>query len=190
MEAETLHIIRAEHDALSAVLQTVRLLARQPRPDFDALRAMLFYVDEFPERRHHPHESELLFPKLRALAPQSRELLDKLDADHARGERVVRALQHELLAYELLGEARRPGFERAVQRYVDGYLQHMAMEEREILPLAHRVLRAQDWAELDEAFTSQRDPLTGGVPDAAYEGLFQRILNLVPPPLGLGPVHP
>ncbi|MDN3542914.1 MAG: hemerythrin domain-containing protein [Roseateles asaccharophilus] len=187
MEAETLHIIRAEHDALSAVLQTVRLLARQPRPDFDALRAMLFYVDEFPERRHHPHESELLFPKLRALAPQSRELLDKLDADHGRGERAVRALQHELLAYELLGEARRPGFERAVQRYVDGYLQHMAMEEREILPLAERVLRPQDWAELDETFAKERDPLTGGRADAAYERLFQRILRLVPPPLGLGP---
>jgi hemerythrin-like domain-containing protein len=28
---------------------------------FDVLRAMLFYVDEFPERLHHPKESALLY---------------------------------------------------------------------------------------------------------------------------------
>lgn len=186
MDTRTLRIIRAEHGALAAMLQTLALMAQQPTPDFTALRAMLFYVDEFPERLHHPKETELLFPKLRALAPQARELLDRLDADHDRGERAVRALQHELLAFELLGEPRRAGFQRAAQRYVDAYLQHMALEEREILPLAAQVLGEEDWAELDEAFAANRDPLTGHAPDETYQALFQRILALVPAPLGLG----
>lgn len=191
MSPQTLRIIRDEHSALAAMLRTIPLLLaehrrHQTRPDFDALRAMLFYVDEFPERLHHPKESELLFPKLRALAPQSRELLDRLDSDHDRGERAVRALQHQLLAFELLGESRRGAFEEAAQHYVDAYLQHMALEEREILPLAQQVLRPQDWAELDEAFASNRDPLTGHTPDADYQDLFARIVRLVPAPLGLG----
>lgn len=194
MTALTLRIIRDEHHALAAMLRTIPLLLAQhrqqgSRPDFDALRAMLFYVDEFPERLHHPKESELLFPKLRARAPQSRELLDRLDGDHGRGERAVRELQHRLLAFELLGEPRRAAFEQAAQRYVDAYLQHMALEEREVLPLAEQVLGPQDWAELDEAFASNRDPLTGHVPDAEYQALFSRILNLVPAPLGLGPAQ-
>jgi hemerythrin-like domain-containing protein len=85
-------VIRAEHDALSAMLRTLPLLLDAQRqagtaPDFVALRAMLFYVDEFPERLHHKKESELLFPKLRARAPALRDTLDELDADHAQGER-------------------------------------------------------------------------------------------------------
>ena len=188
-------IIREEHVALAAMLRSILLLIDEQRrrataPDFMALRAMLFYVDEFPEQRHHRKESELLFPKLRARTPLSRDLLDKLDADHARGEHMIRELEHALLGYEMLGEPRRLGFERLAQRYVDFYLAHMALEEHEILPLAERMLTEPDWDELDEAFAANRDPLTGHAPDADYRALFTRIVAIVPAPIGLGPAAP
>jgi hemerythrin-like domain-containing protein len=188
-------IIREEHVALAAMLRSILLLLEQHRraatpPDFAALRAMLFYVDEFPEQRHHRKESEVLFPKLRARTPMSRELLDKLDADHELGEHMIRELEHTLLGFEMLGEPRRVAFERAAQRYVDFYLAHMALEEREILPLAERVLTAQDWADLDEAFAANRDPLTGCEPDPDYRALFTRIVGIVPAPIGLGSARP
>ncbi|MBS0344066.1 MAG: hemerythrin domain-containing protein, partial [Proteobacteria bacterium] len=92
---DTIRIIRDEHAALAAMLRSILLLLAEHRrartlPDFESLRAMLFYVDEFPEKRHHRKESELLFPKLRARTPMSRELLDRLDDDHDRGERKIR----------------------------------------------------------------------------------------------------
>jgi len=187
----TLKILRDEHLALTALLRTLLLLiaqARAPRapPDFGALRALLFYIEEFPEKRHHRKESELLFPKLRARTPLSRELLDDLDGDHARGERNIRDLEHALLGFEMMGESRRQAFEGAAQRYVDFYLTHMAKEEREILPLAERVLTADDWADLDDAFAANRDPLTGHAPEADYTALFTRIVGMVPAPIGLG----
>jgi hemerythrin-like domain-containing protein len=190
----TTRIIRDEHAALAAMLRSILLLLAQHRrdgtvPDFAALRAMLFYVDEFPEKRHHRKESDLLFPKLRARTPISRELLDQLDDDHDRGERKIRNVEHALLAFEMMGESRREAFETAVERYVDFYLAHMAMEEREILPLAERVLTEEDWAELDRAFGANRDPLTGCKPDAEYAALFTRIVNAVPAPIGLGPAR-
>jgi len=192
MPHATLRIIREEHNALSAMLRSVPLLLAQHRkdrtePDFRALRAMLFYVDEFPERRHHKKESELLFPKLRARTPLSRDLLDKLDEDHAHGELRIRELEHLLLGYEMMGSSRQEAFERALQRYVDFYLAHMALEEREILPLAEKALRPADWAELDEAFSLNCDPLTGFEPPDEYRALFSRIVQLVPFPVGLGP---
>ena len=199
MTHAAIRIIREEHAALAAMLRSILLLMEQHRrqntlPDFAALRAMLFYVDEFPEQRHHRKESELLFPKLRARTPLSRELLDRLDEDHARGEHMIRALEHALLGFEMLGEPRRAAFEQTAQRYVDFYLAHMALEEREILPLAERVLSAQDWADLDEAFTANRDPLTGHEPEPDYRALFTRIVGMVPAPIGLGspraPVNP
>ncbi len=190
-----MRVIRAEHDALAAMLRTVPLLLEAQRragsvPDFGALRAMLFYVDEFPERLHHKKESELLFPRLRALAPEMRDTLDDLDADHAQGERAIRELQHSLLAWEQMGEPRREKFEQQMQVYSVRYLRHMKREETEILPRAAELFRPEDWADLDEAFGSHQDPLAprpGQPVDAAYAPLRQRILAALPAPLGWGP---
>ncbi|MFG6467488.1 hemerythrin domain-containing protein [Roseateles sp. BYS87W] len=188
-------VIRAEHDALAAMLRTVPLLLdAQHRtgaaPDFGALRAMLFYVDEFPERLHHKKESDLLFPRLRALAPDLRGVLDDLEADHNHGERAIRELQHSLLAWEQMGEARRDKFAQQVQVYTTRYLRHMRREETEILPRALAALSDADWAELDEAFGSHRDPLAlraGQAVDEAYAPLRERILAALPAPFGWGP---
>jgi hemerythrin-like domain-containing protein len=191
MAHATLTVIRAEHSALAAMLRSILMLLDQHRrhgtlPDFGALRAMLFYVDEFPEKRHHRKETELLFPKLRARTPQARDLLNRLDEEHARGEHRIRDLEHALLAFEMMGESRRQAFELAAQRYVDFYLEHMGIEERQVLPLAEKVLTPEDWAELDAAFTANRDPLTGHEPEEEYRTLFTRIVNSVPAPVGLG----
>ncbi|MDC8787223.1 hemerythrin domain-containing protein [Roseateles koreensis] len=187
-----LKIIRDEHSALAAMLRSIPLLLAEQRrhqtlPDFAALRAMLFYVDEFPERLHHPKESLLLFPKLRARAPEIRGVLDRLDEDHRRGEHAVRELEHALLAFEMMGEARRDAFETQARHYVKCYLQHMETEEREILPLALQMLSPADWAEMDEAFAANQDPLSGHAPHEDYAALVQKILAALPSPLGLGP---
>jgi hemerythrin-like domain-containing protein len=191
MPHDALNIIRAEHAALSAMLRSVLLVLAQHRagstlPDFTSLRAMLFYLNEFPEKRHHRLESELLFAKLRARTPVSRDLLDHLDGDHAAGERKIRELEHALLAFEMLGESRREVFEEAATRYVDFYLSHMSLEEREILPLAEKVLTEDDWAELDAAFRANEDPLTGTPAPLDFAKLYSRIVHLVPAPIGLG----
>lgn len=194
MSHPALTIIRDEHGALSAMLRSLSMLLAEHRrhgslPDFSVLRAMLFYVDEFPERLHHTKESELLFPKIRARAPEIGATLDRLDRDHAHGERAIRGLEHALLAFEVLGEPRRAAFEEATDRYVRFYLDHMAVEESEILPTARRVLDEADWAELDAAFAAHRDPLTGHEPSEEYRPLFQRILMQAPAPIGLGAAH-
>lgn len=185
----TVQIIRAEHDALAAMLRTLPLAVSAPGlPDFEAFRAMLFYVDEFPERLHHPKETELLFPKLRARAPELRDVLDELDHDHAQGERAIRELQHSLLAWEQMGQPRKDKFQHQLQTYIARYLRHMQREESEILPTALKVLKPHDWADLDEAFESNRDPLASpGRADAAYAPLRERILRALPTPLGWGP---
>jgi len=192
MSHPTLAIIRAEHRALSAMLTSLNMLLAEYRhkgspPDFGVLRAMLLYVDEFPEKLHHTKESELLFPLLRARSPEAAEVIDRLDREHANGEKAIRDLEHELLAFEVLGGSRGADFEQSVNRYVEFYLAHMALEETEVLPLAKRVLSANDWLEIDAAFLKNRDPLTGHEPDDVYRPLFTRISMVVPAPIGLGP---
>ncbi len=192
MPHPTMTIIRDEHGALSAMLRSLSMLLAEHRrhhsmPDFSVLRAMLFYIDEFPEQLHHTKETELLFPKLRARCPEIASVLDRLDHDHERGEKAIRDLEHDLLAFEVLGEARRAAFEQAVERYIDFYLAHMRVEEEEVLPLALKHFTAEDWKELDTAFLANRDPLTGHEPTDLYRPLFTKIVQNTPAPIGLGP---
>jgi hemerythrin-like domain-containing protein len=191
MRARALDIIRDEHRALAGMLTALRTLVRDVRergatPDFAVLRAIVFYIHAFPERLHHPKETDVLFRALRARSGEATAVLDALDADHARGEESVMRLAMALLEYEQLGDARAAAFAEAVERYVDAYLRHMTIEERDILPLAERVLTDTDWSAIDAAFAANRDPLTGHAPSDAFRALFSRIVHLAPAPVGLG----
>lgn len=181
MAHSSLQTIRDEHKTLAAVLRALaRLVERGPgdAPErfFDVLRAALFYIDEFPERQHHPKETQLLFPLLLRLAPQCQAVLAELEKEHADCGPATRELQHLLLGWELVGDSRRQAFEDAARHYVDLYLRHMQTEETEVLPLAEKVLSPADWKVLDTAFAGNWDPLSGRYPrDPLYDRLFTRI---------------
>ena len=192
----TVQIIRTEHSTLSAVLRSIGLLLTETRrhgiePDFKVLRAMLFYIDEFPEKVHHTKESALLFPVLRERSTKLAAVLDRLDRDHEASHRAVLDLQHDVLALEMMSEApnakaRQAEFEERMHAYIASYLDHMRVEEMEVLPLAESVLTEADWTALDEAFMQNRDPLTHRQGDDSFRPLFKRILMTLPAPLGLG----
>ena len=74
MSAVSLQIIREEHASIAAVLRSLQVLVDQgpgdnPPSFFDGAPAILFYLDEFPERDHHPKESEHLSPRAPHPAP-------------------------------------------------------------------------------------------------------------------------
>ena len=188
----SMQIIHDEHSSLAALLKSLTMMvergpADDPESFFDVLRAMLFYIDEFPERLHHTKESELLFPPVLKAAPELAATMAQLEADHAQGEAQVRELQHLLLAWELLGQSRREAFEAAIRRYLAFYMAHMRIEETEVIPAAQKLLTAEDWAKLDAAFATNCDPLSGKYPrDPLYDRLFTYIVMRAPAPIGLG----
>ena len=83
------------------------------------------------------------------------------------------------------GEPRRATFETAMHLYARFYLEHMRIEETEV-SLAEAVLGASDCIELDDAFSGNRDPLTGHDAVAAYQPLFRRIVSALPVAGGVG----
>ena len=192
MPSICLQKIRKEHASLSAVLRSLLLLLDKgpgdaPEAFFDSMRAMLFYIDEIPERLHHPKESRLLFPLVLQRAPEVAPVLAQLEQDHAGGEAAVRQLQHLLLAWELMGEPRRAPFANELARYVQFYMEHMRLEETQVLLGQRQHLDGDDWRELDAAFANNADPLCDSQPrDAAYDRLFSRIVLRAPSPIGLG----
>lgn len=182
MSHASLRVIREEYAALAAMLRSLQLMVeRRPKKNVEnflsVLRAMLFYVDEFPERLHHTKDTALLFSKAAPVSLHAAGAVKKLDRDHARGEAAVRELQHLLLAWELVGETRRGAYEGACLRDVSFYLDHMQLEESVILPEAEPWLSPEEWQQLDDAFASNRDPMFGTYPaDPAYQRLFANIV--------------
>ena len=193
---EAMRVIRDEHASLAAMLRSLKqMVKRGLDPEgkgehdryFDVLRAMLSYIDEFPETQHHPKESALLFPRVVKAAPHIQAVIDQLDRDHNQGENRVRELMHLLMAWEYLGESHEAAFETAVNQYIDFYLEHMRLEETVVLPEAEKHLTEADWHALNAAFATNQDPLNHSAPrDPQFDRLFTRIVMLAPSPVGLG----
>src|SRR6478736_8734265 len=94
-----------EHRSLAAVLHGLLYLVRaidnkKMGADFKLMGAMVYYIDAFPERFHHPKEDEYLFKLLRLRDPEAAPLLDRLNAEHHAGEIRIRELEHALRRYE------------------------------------------------------------------------------------------
>ena len=78
-------------------------------------------------------------------------------------------------------------FIAAVEAYADFHWEHMRREEKEVLPLAAKHLTPSDWDAIDAAFLGHADPLVSESAGDDYRALFRKIVNLAPPPIGLGP---
>jgi hemerythrin-like domain-containing protein len=187
---DAISILKSEHRSISAVLHGLKELARMAqdakvRPRFQVLRSMLRYMDEYPERLHHPKENEHLFARLVAREPGARLLVEELQAEHEEGARLIRELERALLFFEEGWPAGAREFQQAVDAYADFNWKHMRKEEQQLMPLAERALSAEDWKAINEAFAENRDPIAG-LQERDFEQLFSRIANLAPAPVGLG----
>jgi hemerythrin-like domain-containing protein/nucleotide-binding universal stress UspA family protein len=182
--ARAIGMIRDEHRSLAAVLHAwMHRLAAARRAgaplDRALMSAILRYIETFPVALHHPKEDEYLFRRLRERTAEVDVELTELERQHSRDRELVADLA-EMLEREAAGEIDVPELERAVMRYATFIWEHLGREESVILPAAERHLTAADWAEIDAAFSENRDPRFGGDTDAEFRRLFSRIVNLVP----------
>jgi hemerythrin-like domain-containing protein len=189
---EAIRIIVNEHRALAAVLHGMLYLVHEIRdhddkPDFNLFGAMIYYIDSFPERFHHPKEDQYLYRLLRIRHPQAAPLLDRLEAEHRVGSEKIRTLEQALTRYQQGGTAEFANFLAAVESYAAFHWEHMRAEEQEALPMAEKYLSVADWEAIDAAFLGHSDPMLGADARTEFDKLFTRIVNLAPPPIGLGP---
>ncbi|MBS0508311.1 MAG: ATP-binding cassette domain-containing protein, partial [Proteobacteria bacterium] len=74
----------------------------------------------------------------------------------------------------------------ALRRYTTMLRAHIRCEEKDALPLARAHLTQADWAEVDQAFLNNDDPLFGERAREEFRELFHRIASLAPESVGLG----
>lgn len=188
---KSLTIIQDEHRAITAVIEGLRHLVKAVRdgriaPDHALFGAMFDYIENFPERLHHPKEDDYLFARLRVRRPEVAPVLAALSREHEIGH----ARFYELKAkWERFRDD--PGaldaFADGIERYSHFHWKHMRREEDEVFPLAREALTAEDWQAIDAAFKSNEEPIVGVPASKAFRELFRKIVAIAPPPFGVGP---
>jgi branched-chain amino acid transport system ATP-binding protein len=176
--------IREEHHALALVMEVLQRLLDQidkqhAEPDFTLLATALLYIEEFPERCHHPKEDEYLFAALRRRSVDFNAVLDELQADHVRSAQMVGYMERALVHYQAGATGGFARFKEAVDGYAVVLREHMQAEER-LLENARDRLAEDDWRRIAAAFEANDDPLFGAHGREEFRKLHLRIINLLP----------
>ncbi len=189
-----LAILHDEHRSLAAVIHGLRFLVRQAQqtgktPDFKLLWAMLYYIEHFPAALHHPKEDAYLFARLRERTSAADAVIAELQQQHRDDGALTASLQRALGNCEAGTADGLRQFSDALERFAEATWKHMNLEESVLIPLAKQHLLGEDWIAIGEAFGENGDPRFGEAQDEEFRDLFSRIVNLAPPPIGLGPAQ-
>lgn len=189
-----LAIIQDEHRSLGAVLHGLRFLVRDMQekgsaPDFKLLWAMIYYMDAFSERLHNPREDAYLFARLKERTHEADAIIATLERQHVESGEHIRKLELALGQLEAGVSGSLDAFAQAAENLTEEAWQHMSLEEKTVIPLAKKYLTTEDWIGIADAFGEHGDPRFGAKPDHEFRDLFTRIVNLAPPPIGVGPAH-
>lgn len=180
-----LSIIRDDHRRLTALIRSMQYLARDAvdrgvELDYQLLTMILDYIDAFPNRFHHPREDEYLFKTLRSRSAEANQVLDELEAEHARNGELIHNLRDLVSRARVGGAAAVETFAAAVAAYADFQWRHLRKEEDVVIPLAERTVTAADWQTIHDAFEASDTALLGA---EEFRRLFQLIMKFAPPPV-------
>lgn len=160
---EPLEILEACHDRIEHQLRTLaKLLDHLPQHGADlqaqqAARAIMRYFDT-AGRNHHQDEENDLFPMLLRHAADTDnaelvQLIALLRNEHAQMESRWAALREQL---DGIAQGKDMLSAAAAEIFGSLYRSHIARENKDILPLAARILTVEDVQKLSRAMTARR----------------------------------
>ena len=175
-----IQILLEEHrniDKLLLVLEhELEVFDRSEEPDYEILRAVIEYFQDYPEDCHHPKE-DMVFAKLKMRDPAEAHRIGDAQAEHEieteRLHKLVDAVEGILAGREFL----RQTFHDAISGFIKHQRQHMDKEERLLFPAAVRRLHPEDWAAIDARLNDRKDPLFNGAVETKFQALQRTILR-------------
>ena len=172
---EVWHVEHAYFKRLLELLQDqVAVFETGQRPNYQLMEDIISYLCSYSDKYHHPRE-DVAFARLELRCPDLGPVLARLRQEH----RVIANAGEKLLAMleQILEDAILPRseVEMAASTYLVYYENHIAREEREVLPRAAHILTDEDWQAVDQAVPSSPDPLFGPGPAQHYKDLRRQI---------------
>jgi hemerythrin-like domain-containing protein len=178
--ADVIAALTCDHANIAKILELLEseILAIEvgKTPDYPLLQDIMCYMNQYPDRFHHPRE-ELVLEKLVARDPTARTAVeDALDQHISIGlagrefDRLLRTSDVDSVhVRERIGAA---GF-----AYIRALRQHMLLEDKTLFPMATAALTNTDWLSVDRAIDAIEDPLFGKMIADGYERLYRLITD-------------
>ncbi len=178
--ASIIDILLEEHRNIEKLLlvleQELDVFDRNEPPDYEILRAVIEYFQDYPEGYHHPKE-DIVFEKLKLRDPAAVTRVGDVEAEHhVETERLQRFAQavDDILAGR---EYPRQDFHNVVREFIEHQRQHMHKEEQLLFPAAVKALQRGDWAEIETRMSDRKDPLFDDAVEKKFQALRQSILR-------------
>jgi hypothetical protein len=140
---------------------------------------------------HHTGEDVVLWPLLLERATPSTELVETMQRQHHRDDEHAGQVEALAAAWETDSSGvRGEQLARVVEQLAEALLEHLDLEEREILPLVSRHISVSEWDSLGEhgkdSMSARQLPLMfGAILEEADDEERQRMLAHLPAPVRL-----
>ena len=173
-------ILLEEHRNIEKLLhvleQELDVFDRTESPDYEILRTIVEYFQDYPESYHHPKE-DIVFEKLKLRDPSAVTRIGDVEAEHQLETQRLRRFAQAINDILTGREYPRQGFHNVVRDFIDHQRQHMHKEEQLLYPAVIKGLRAEDWVEIDARLNNKKDPLFDRVAEKKFDALRQTILQ-------------
>ena len=140
-----------------------------------SLVAQLDELTRFAEARHQHKVEDCLMPAVRAASSEAGPLLADLETLNRVGNHMLGAVRRRLRRAFDQGRAHIKMLCFTLERYCQNLLERLEKEERELLPLAQRVISSDKWFTIGAMFLSH---------DAAHDDLRRHAKPIYPGKLG------
>ena len=175
-----IEILLEEHRNIEKLLhvleQELDVFDRTELPDYEILRTIVEYFQDYPESYHHPKE-DIVFEKLKLRDPSAVARIGDVETEHQLETQRLRRFAQAINDILAGREYPRRSFHNVVRDFIDHQRQHMHKEEQLLYPAAIKGLRAEDWVEIDARLNNKKDPLFDRVAEKEFDALRQTILQ-------------
>ena len=175
-----IEILLEEHRNIEKLLhvleQELDVFDRTELPDYEILRTIVEYFQDYPESYHHPKE-DIVFEKLKLRDPSAVARIGDVETEHQLETQRLRRFAQAINDILAGREYPRRSFHNVVRDFIDHQRQHMHKEEQLLYPAAIKGLRAEDWVEIDARLNNKKDPLFDRVAEKKFDALRQTILQ-------------
>ena len=178
--SEVMTKLQSEHRNISKILDALEhqmtVFDRGEQPDYDILTAIAAYFVGFPDRCHHPKE-DLIYARLLAKGGDETQKWTDLEAEHEKISKLAHYFSQAVENVLKEVEVSRSTFIEVARHFVAQQRRHMKMEEEHFFPRALDILTPEDWAEIDEKMSDEKDPLFLDVVSEEFLALRENILQ-------------
>ncbi len=182
-EPKILVTIHNEHKYMGVLMKILKEQIRNMKQSRDVDYSMMFdimhYMNNFPDRFHHPREDlilHLMLEKSDELKPVIEQLFEEHILIADKGRKILSDLKSILKEHSETKQAR---LQAESHDYVRAILEHISLEENVVFKKATQILKPSDWTKISTQSETIEDPIFGQRIEERYKNIYQHLSHQI-----------